>query len=549
MSFGGDAIYLELSDGRQRRLTSGEECVVGSGKRADLLVKGDSLVSRAHARVRCTAEGLFLKDLDSRNGTHVGGDRIREEMQLDGGSAFRIGNTTVAVRTEKSCGPVMPEERGTGNEVPSDGVREDIDTGPVREYREKVFSVVVERLKQQKVAVHQEQDEKEQTRFVRTLLDSAMKEIPPPPALSTEQAQSILMDDLVGFGPLQPFLQDDDIEEIMVNDEKTVFVATKGQTRRVHATFLNREQLLNVIEKIVTPLNKRIDDSQPYVDASLADGSRVNAIIPPLALEGPCLTIRKFRKQGFSVDDLVEYGAMSEVMRDFFRFCVENRLNILISGGTGSGKTTLLNAMSSFIPSTERILTIEDTAELRLQQDHVVRLQTRAANIEKEGEVTIRDLVINALRMRPDRIVVGECRGGEALDMVQAMNTGHDGSLTTAHANSPRDALRRLEVMCLMAGMDLPARAIREQLTSAIDLIVQIARFTDGSRRIIDVTEVVGLQNDVSSLQDIFQFKRTGLDGDGKTVGRYLPTGTVPNFVEKFADMGISVDQSWFREE
>jgi pilus assembly protein CpaF len=319
----------------------------------------------------------------------------------------------------------------------------------------------------------------------------------------------------------------------MINGPKQVYVERAGKLERADVEFNDDEHVMRVIDRIVSPLGRRIDESSPTVDARLPDGSRVNAVIPPIALNGPTVTIRKFSQDPFTVEDLIRFGTFTAEMATFLKACVEARLNIVVSGGTGSGKTTMLNVLSSFIPDDERIVTIENAAELQLRQDHVVRLESRPPNIEGKGEVSIRDLVINSLRMRPERIVVGECRGGEALDMLQAMNTGHDGSMTTAHANSPRDTLSRLETMCLMAGMDLPVRAIREQIASAVDLIVQQDRLKDGTRKITNVTEVQGMEGDVIVLQDIFVFQQTGVE-NGKIVGRMKPTGIRPKFIHRF---------------
>ncbi|MGI5835241.1 MAG: CpaF family protein [Chloroflexota bacterium] len=348
-----------------------------------------------------------------------------------------------------------------------------------------------------------------------------------------------------GFGPIEPFLQDPNITEVMVNGPKSVYVESQGKIRKTDAEFDDDDHVMRIIDRIVAPLGRHIDESSPMVDARLPDGSRVNAIIAPLSLVGPCITIRKFSRRPLTVDDLIRFGSMTPELAEFLQACVKARLNIIVSGGTGSGKTTLLNVLSGFIPSDERIVTIEDAAELQLRQDHVVRLEARPPNIEGKGAVRIRDLVINALRMRPDRIVVGECRGSEALDMLQAMNTGHDGSLTTGHANSPRDMLARLETMVLMAGMDLPLRAIREQIASAIDLIVQQARMRDGSRRIVNVTEVQGMEGDVIVLQDIFVFEQMGEEG-GKILGHLRPTGIRPKFMTKLEEANLHLPPSVF---
>lgn len=339
--------------------------------------------------------------------------------------------------------------------------------------------------------------------------------------------------EILGFGPIEPLLKEPTVSEIMVNGPKQVYVERAGKLELADVQFNDDEHVMRVIDRIVSPLGRRIDESSPTVDARLPDGSRVNAVIPPIALNGPTVTIRKFSKDPFTVEDLIRFGTFTPEMATFLKACVEARLNIVVSGGTGSGKTTMLNVLSSFIPDDERIVTIENAAELQLRQDHVVRLESRPPNIEGKGEVSIRDLVINSLRMRPERIVVGECRGGEALDMLQAMNTGHDGSMTTAHANSPRDTLSRLETMCLMAGMDLPVRAIREQIASAVDLIVQQDRLKDGTRKITNVTEVQGMEGDVIVLQDIFTFQQTGVE-NGKIVGRMKPTGIRPKFIHRF---------------
>ncbi|WP_367079313.1 CpaF family protein [Luteitalea sp.] len=355
-----------------------------------------------------------------------------------------------------------------------------------------------------------------------------------------------LMDEALGLGPLEDLLEDPTVTEIMVNRIDQVYVERKGHLTLSTVSFLSNDQLRGIIERIVAPLGRRIDEKVPMVDARLRDGSRVNAIIPPLALKGPAITIRKFSKKLLGVPDLIGFGSMTEQIATFLGAAVHARQNIVISGGTGSGKTTLLNVLSSFIPDDERIVTIEDAAELQLPQDHVVSLESRPPNIEGEGAITIRDLVRNSLRMRPDRIVVGECRGGEALDMLQAMNTGHDGSLTTLHANTPVDALSRLETLSLMAGLDLPARAIRDQISSAVQLVVQQSRLQDGSRRITYVTEICGQDGAQFITRDVFRFEQTGLSPDGKVLGQFRPTGHVPAFVKNLPNFGIQVPEEIF---
>jgi len=355
-----------------------------------------------------------------------------------------------------------------------------------------------------------------------------------------------ILDDLLGFGPLQPLLEDNSITEVMVNGAKKVFIERNGKLIKTNITFENDDAVLRIIEKIILPLGRRIAAETPTVDARLPDGSRVNAVIAPCAIDGPSLTIRKFNKDKLTVDQLISFGSLTQPMAEFIRACVIARLNIVISGGTGSGKTTLLNVLSGFIPPDERIVTIEDAAELKLQQDHVVRLETKPPNIDGRYAVTVRDLVKNALRMRPDRIVVGECRAGEALDMLQAMNTGHDGSLTTLHANSPRDALSRLETMCLMSGVDLPLRVLREQIASAIDLIIQQSRLKDGSRKVTYVTEVCGMEGDTIVLNDIFKFEQTGTTKEGKVLGELKPTGIRPLFSQRLEAAGFKLGPEVF---
>lgn len=361
---------------------------------------------------------------------------------------------------------------------------------------------------------------------------------------------TMILDDIIGFGPIQPLIDSDKISEIMVNGLEQVYIEKKGKLVLVPEIFFeSNEQALKVADKILSPLNRRVDESNPYVDARLPDGSRVNIIIPPLAIKGPTFTIRKFSKDPLMIDDLVRFGSLTKEMADFLKACVEARINIVVSGGTGSGKTTMLNILSSFIPEDERIITIEDAAELQLRQPHVVSLEARPAGISGTGEVTIRDLVKNSLRMRPDRIVVGECRGGEALDMLQAMNTGHDGSMTTAHANSSRDMLNRLETMVLMSGMNLPVKAIREQISSAIQLVIQQKRLQDGSRKITEITEVKGMEGETIVTQKIFEFQQEGViveNGKRKVIGKFVPQNCIPSFYERFAEMGIEVSKNIF---
>ncbi len=415
---------------------------------------------------------------------------------------------------------------------------------PWREFKSSVHEAVIHLLESSSEAdlipenlqpqVEQAVDERAETKAI-TL-----------PRLDRQHIVQEVMDEILGYGPITPLLQDPSVNEIMVNGPKQVYVERQGKLESVDIMFRDDAHVLHIIEKIVAPLGRRIDESQPMVDARLPDGSRVNAIIPPLALNGPTLTIRKFAAEPFQVEDLVRFNTLTSAMARFLEACVIGRLNIVVSGGTGSGKTTTLGVLSAYIPEDERIITIEDAAELQLRQMHVVTLETRPANIEGKGAIMIRDLVRNALRMRPERIIVGEVRSGEALDMLQAMNTGHDGSLTTGHANSPRDMLSRLETMVLMAGMDLPVRAIREQIASAIDVIVQQNRLRDGSRKITHITEVLGMEGDVIVLQDIFRFEQTGVDKQGKALGGFRATGVRPQFMERLAAAGQNVPDEVF---
>src|SRR5258706_2045662 len=360
------------------------------------------------------------------------------------------------------------------------------------------------------------------------------------------QVTKEVINDVLGYGSIQPLLDDPDVTEIMVNGPKSIYVEKKGQLTKTGVTFENNEQVLRVIDRIILPLGRRIDADTPTVDARLPDGSRVNAVIPPVAIDGASITIRKFRKDKLSVEELIGFGSLTQSMAEFLRACVLSRLNIVVSGGTGSGKTTLLNVLSSMIPENERIVTIEDAAELQLQQDHVLRLETRPATLEGKAMVTIRDLVRTALRMRPDRIIVGECRGGETFDMLQAMNTGHDGSLTTLHANTSRDALSRLETMVMMAGLDLPLKVIRQQVSSAVDLIIQQTRLQGGERKIVAITEVAGMEGDTIVLTDIFRYEQTGVSPEGKSIGQVKPTGIRPLFGPRLEAAGFKLGAELF---
>lgn len=442
------------------------------------------------------------------------------------------------------------EKSGKGGGAKGDSDKE----SPLEIIKNDMQAKLVERLDEDFLKIKSDDEKKGK---LKPILEEFYIQIAADKGLSLTSAEKSnliisVINDVIGLGPLQPLLEDESISEIMVNGPNKTYIERKGKLILSDIKFKDNAHVMRVIEKIVSPLGRRCDESSPIVDARIkggpADGSRVNAIIPPLALDGPTITIRKFKKDALTIDSLVNFGSMTREMANFLEACVHARLNIVVSGGTGSGKTTLLNVLSSFIPEDERIVTIEDAAELQLKQPHVVRLETRPANIEGKGAITIRDLVKNSLRMRPERVVIGECRGGEALDMLQAMNTGHDGSLTTGHANTPRDMIARLETMVMMAGMDLPVRAIREQIAGAVNIIVQQTRLKDGSRKVVAVTEVQGMEGDTVVLQDIFIFEQQGVDEKGKIIGRVKPTGIRPKFMTKFEEEGIKLPADIFMD-
>ena len=503
-------------------------------------------VSARHAVLTLTAENIVIEDLGSLNGTFIDGRRITGRCDVRDGQLITIGSFAITItRTQLAAIPPVPAERPA---APPDG--DQLLAGQKLVLKAEINRELLARLDIKRISaakMGQHDLSQRALQILREIVQELGDQLP------AGVAPGILIkeihDEALGLGPLEDLLADDEVTEIMVNGPSQVFVERRGKLELTDRTFLNADSVLGIIERIVAPLGRRIDESQPYVDARLKDGSRVNAIIHPLSLVGPCLTIRKFARTPFTDKDLVRFGTWAEPMTEFLKACVRMRKNIIISGGTGSGKTTLLNVVSSYLPRTERIVTIEDAAELRLDQPHVVRLEARPPNIEGKGAIAIRDLVRNALRMRPDRIVVGECRGGEALDMLQAMNTGHDGSLTTVHANSPRDVISRLETMVLMSGMDLPVRAIREQVASAIDLIVHEARMSDGSRKVTHVTELVGMEGDMITMQDIFIFKQTGMGRDHKVEGFFTATGSVPTFTEEMQMRGIPIDHAIFKPE
>jgi len=532
---------------------------VGSEESCRIRLNHESVEER-HAILTLGSDGNWVEDLDTPGATRIGGEPVRGRARLDAGRELTIGDFTLVIVGERVSPPpsvpvpqpetappppLSPEPRPPAAE-PSVVVEDD----ERRHIKRQIHAELVKRLDLKRLTVSHVRQEDLKQKAV-TAIGAIVEEVRDrlPRGLEPSSLIKEITDEALGLGPLEDFLADPDITEIMVNGHRQVYIERNGRLLRTDKTFMNDASVLAIIERIVSPLGRRIDESQPYVDARLADGSRVNAIIHPLSLIGPCITIRKFSKTPFTDEDLVRFGTLPAPLFDFAMVCVRLRKNIVVSGGTGSGKTTLLNVLSGYLPEDERIVTIEDAAELRLGQEHIVRLEARPPNIEGKGAVTIRDLVRNALRMRPDRIVVGECRGGEALDMLQAMNTGHDGSLTTVHANSPRDVISRLETMVLMSGMDLPVRAIREQIASAVDVIVHESRFSDGSRKVTRIAEIVGLEGAQITMQDLFEFTQTGLDENGRVVGHFRPTGAVPTFAEEIEKYGLVLDRRIFNPD
>lgn len=541
---------------------------VGSSPASHLTLQAPGVIPR-HCQLTATENDLKITDLGG--GISVDGEEFREQtVHIHPGAVIRIGKAEIkALGTEEQTRPepkkenpfasmkqetqqTPPPERKPPEKPAKIPILQvsgiPLEARPiVQEIKRLSHIELLKRLNLKRMVLSgtaQEELEKKARETIHEIISELTVTLPE--GVTTEKIERELVHEAIGLGPLEDLIAMPAITEIMVNGPDSVYVETKGVLHKTDMAFADNHQVLAAIERIVAPLGRRIDESSPMVDARLKDGSRVNAIIPPLSLVGPTITIRKFSKNPLQIDDLVRFGSISYEMADFLNVCVKLRKNIIISGGTGSGKTTLLNILSSFLPDTERIITIEDAAELQLRQDHVVRLESRPANIEGKGEISIRDLVRNSLRMRPDRIVIGECRGGEALDMLQAMNTGHDGSLTTIHANSPRDALSRLETLVLMAGFDLPLRAIREQIASAISLIVQINREKDGSRKVTNISEITRMEGEMITMQDIFLFHQDGWGADGKMTGRYVPSGNLPSFMDDIKRAGLKLDLEIF---
>ncbi|MCU7975294.1 Flp pilus assembly complex ATPase component TadA [Shewanella sp. SW36] len=549
------------------------ECQIGKDP-SQLIVLRGLKISKNHATLRQDKNGIFIEDNKSITGLKVNDQRYKSYGPIATTDKIQVGDYQLRVHTSDPQYDAQSAPReAAGNSVHS-GV-------PSPQEQSALVSIVPQAEKQQssvidhelikKIKIRNEWRRKVHTELLKlmdlrrvnvnemsdielriqseSLINQIIAGFSLPADIEVSSLVKEVLDETIGLGPLEALIADPDVSEIMVNSHDQIFYEKAGKLYLSDIAFSDDQAVLGAIERIVTPIGRRIDESSPMVDARLKDGSRVNAVIPPLALKGPCITIRKFMQRRLGCDDLVKFGSMNTAMASFLEIAVKQKRNIVISGGTGSGKTTLLNVLSNFIPDNERIVTVEDAAELQLYQPNLVSLEARPPNQEGKGAVEIRDLVKNCLRMRPDRVVIGECRGGEALDMLQAMNTGHDGSLTTAHSNSPRDCISRLEVMVMMAGMDLPVLAIREQITSAVNIIVQQSRFSDGSRRVTSICEVTGLEGSIVQLSEIFKFEQTGFNEQGKVQGYYTATGTMPEFYEQLRRQGVKVQLDIFDKE
>lgn len=540
------------------------ECSIGKARDNFIQLRGWK-VANHHAEISRTSEGLFIEDKTGKDSIEVNGQGVSHHGPIRSSDEIIIAGYYIkaGISSAAEAEDFDEDDDSSFDDMKTVfGVQHHVELDESEEVSKTLLNLQHNEKFKWRNRVHEEllaamdlrrtdissMDEDQLRKHVEKLIREIIEEMGPklPADVDRQQLASEVLNEAVGLGPLEKLLADDSVTEIMVNKFDEIFIEQEGKITLSDITFSSDDAVMTAIERIVSPLGRRIDESSPLVDARLKDGSRVNAIIPPLALRGPCLTIRKFAKQKLKAQDLVNFGALNEKMVNFLETAVNNHMNILISGGTGSGKTTLLNVLSNFIPPGERIITVEDAAELKLVQPHLVSLEARPANLEGKGAIPIRDLVKNCLRMRPDRIVVGECRGGETLDMLQAMNTGHDGSLTTAHANTPRDMIARLEVMVMMSGLDLPASAIREMVASAIHLIVQITRYSDGSRRVINITEITGVESGIVSMQDIFRYQQEGFDENGKVKGHFEATGAIPHFYEEMRQRGLPVDMSIF---
>ncbi|MES2408642.1 MAG: ATPase, T2SS/T4P/T4SS family [Pseudomonadota bacterium] len=580
-------IEITHADGTQRQVKTPDDCVIGKSGQNEIRLNSWR-ISKEHARLFKTPSGVLLEDMGAFGGVNVNGTRIDTQYgPLREGDIIGIGpfelrlmQTDDETEPENALHPVpdsgtvadrqagiksFPATRTATDRVPLTAAQAGTalkSTGNVRkmagdakqralefEWRKLIHAKLLDTMDLRRHDVHGMSDERlreETEQLIRQILTEEEGSIPP--ELDCDLLCKLVLDEAIGLGPLEELLEDDSVTEIMVNRFDEIYVERLGKLEKHTLTFTGDRAVMGVIERIVAPLGRRIDESSPMVDARLKDGSRVNAIIPPLALKGPCVTIRKFAKYKLSSQDLVDFGALSPAMAEFLKICVIARKNIIVSGGTGSGKTTLLNILSNFIPPGERVITVEDAAELKLHHEHLISLESRPANIEGKGSVPIRELVKNTLRMRPDRIVVGECRGAEALDMLQAMNTGHEGSLTTLHANSPRDGLARLETMVLMAGMELPLTAIREQISSAVDIVVQQSRFACGARKITSIVEITGMESGKIQIQELFKYVSQGYTGtDGRVAGHFTGCDLMPDFYETLRATGNDLDISIFK--
>jgi pilus assembly protein CpaF len=544
------------------------ECSIGKARDNFIQLRGWK-IAPYHAEITRTSEGLFVEDKTGQGRVEVNGKEIEHYGPLSTSDEIMIGGYVIKAGVVSKSDVDSPDITVDNSDDDFDDMKTVIGvlSHDVLEDSEELSKTLINIQKDEKFKwrnrVHEEllaamdlrrtdiggMNEEQLRDHVEKMITEIIHEMDAklPGDVNRQQLAAEVLNEAVGLGPIEALLADDSITEVMVNKFDDIYIEKSGKLTKSDVTFSSDDAVMTAIERIVSPLGRRIDESSPMVDARLKDGSRVNAIIPPLALRGPCLTIRKFAKEKLTAQDLINFGAVDQKMMNFLETAVKNHKNIIISGGTGSGKTTTLNILSNFIPSTERIVTVEDAAELKLVQPHLVSLEARPANLEGKGAVPIRDLVKNCLRMRPDRIVVGECRGGETLDMLQAMNTGHDGSLTTAHANTPRDMMARIEVMVMMSGMDLPVSAIREMVASAIDIVVQQTRFSDGSRRIINITEITGIESGIVSMQDIFKYQQEGFDSEGRVKGHFTATGSVPEFYEEMRQRGLNPDMSIFQ--
>ncbi|MEI6562772.1 MAG: ATPase, T2SS/T4P/T4SS family [bacterium] len=543
------------SSGRVIPLDPAVKTTIGRAQDNQVVVS-DNKVSRAHLVLNCVSGVFTATDQKSTFGTLLNGQKLEGASPLKNGDTLKVGEYRLVFNFDdpaksslnKTPTPVNKDE-------PNDIVMDPAFMGMAMLYTEEMMAMkkriheqVLLKLNLPEIATKQVEDEELRAKL-ETALDQVLREVRHelPRDIAMDVLRQSLLDELIGYGPMTPMLRDPSVDEVMVNGPSRIFIERKGRLYETGAKFFNNRHLITIIQRIVEPLGRHVDEASPMVDARLPDGSRVNAIIPPLALDGASVTIRKFATRKLTTDDLIAFGSMTPEIAVFLEEAVRARQNMVVSGGTGSGKTTLLNVLSQFIPRGERLVTIEDSAELKLSHRNIVRLESRPANIEGRGRVAIRDLVINALRMRPDRIVVGECRGPEALDMLQAMNTGHDGSLTTVHANNPRDSLSRLENMVMMAGYDLPSSAIREQIASAVNMIVQQNRQVDGSRKIVAISEVTGREGTTILLQDIFVFEQKGFSPEGKVLGQMVATGNIPRFIEELKLKGdLRLDMSVF---